>query len=63
MFMGAVDNAPLQTSLVEAKAKMELAEFAGFDAVRVAAFWAPGRASIIPSTTRSCSRTPPPRRS
>ena len=48
MFMGAVDNAPLQTSLVEAKVKMELAEFAGFDAVRVAAFWAPGRASIIP---------------
>jgi hypothetical protein len=48
MFMGAVDNAPLQTSLVAAKAKMELAEFAGFDAVRVAAFWAPGRASVIP---------------
>ncbi len=48
MFMGAVENAPLQTSLVAAKAKMDLAEFAGFDAVRVAAFWAPGRASIIP---------------
>jgi len=48
MFMGAVDNAPLQTSLVAAKAKLDLAQFAGFDAVRIAAFWAPGRASVIP---------------
>jgi hypothetical protein len=48
MFMGAVENASLQTSLVAAKAKMDLAAFAGFDTVRVAAFWAPGRASIIP---------------
>src|SRR5215211_8259750 len=52
MFMGAVENAPLQTSLVAAKAKMDLAAFAGFDAVRVAAFWAPGRASVIPEYDR-----------
>jgi hypothetical protein len=52
MFIGAVENAPLQTSLVAAKAKMDLAMFAGFDAVRVAAFWAPGRASVLPEWDR-----------
>jgi hypothetical protein len=52
LYIGAVENAPLQTSLVAAKAKMDLAMFAGFDAVRIAAFWAPGRASILPEWDR-----------
>ena len=46
--IGAVENAPLHPDLVTAKAKMDLARLAGFDTVRIAAFWAPGRASRIP---------------
>src|SRR3954464_10736155 len=52
MYVGAVENAPLQADLVSAKAKMELAKLAGFDSLRIAMFWAPGRASIIPDWDR-----------
>ena len=48
MYVGAVENAPLTPDLVTAKSKMELAKLAGFDALRIAMFWAPGRASIVP---------------
>jgi hypothetical protein len=48
LFIGAVENAPLQPDPVVAKAKVDLARLAGFDALRVSMFWAPGRASIIP---------------
>jgi hypothetical protein len=48
MFVGAVENAPLQTNLVAAKAKVDLAQLAGFDALRIVVFWGPGRASEVP---------------
>ena len=48
LFVGAVENAPLQADLVTAKAKVDLARLAGFDALRLAVFWAPGRASVMP---------------
>jgi hypothetical protein len=52
MFVGAVENAPMTTDLPTAKAKMDLARLAGFDTLRLAAFWAPGRASLIPDWDR-----------
>jgi hypothetical protein len=48
MFVGAVENAPLAPTLAEAKAKVDLARLAGFDTLRVGAFWGRGRASIVP---------------
>jgi len=48
LYVGAVENAPLQTDLVTAKAKFDLARLAGFDTLRLAVFWAPGRASVMP---------------
>src|SRR5690242_15407099 len=48
MFVGAVENAPLQTNMVTAKAKVDLAKLAGFDALRIVVFWGPGRASVVP---------------
>jgi len=38
----------LQADLVTAKAKVDLARLAGFDTLRLAVFWAPGRASVMP---------------
>jgi hypothetical protein len=48
LYVGAVENAPLQADLVGAKAKVDLARLAGFDTLRLAIFWAPGRASVMP---------------
>src|SRR5258706_657827 len=48
LYIGAVENAPLQADLVSAKAKVDLARLAGFDTLRLAIFWAPGRASVMP---------------
>jgi len=48
MFVGAVEIAPLQTNMVTAKAKVDLAKLAGFDALRIVVFWGPGRASVVP---------------
>jgi hypothetical protein len=48
LYVGAVENAPLQVDLVGAKAKVDLARLAGFDTLRLAVFWAPGRASVMP---------------
>jgi hypothetical protein len=39
----------MQTDLVTAKAKVDLARLAGFDTLRLAVFWAPGRASVMPA--------------
>ena len=50
MFIGAVENAPLQPDPVAAQAKVDLARLAGFDALRLTEFWGPGRASILPAT-------------
>ena len=50
MFIGAVENAPLQPDPVAAQAKVDLARLAGFDALRLTEFWGPGRASILPYT-------------
>ena len=48
LYVGAVENAPLQADLVTAKTKVDLARLAGFDTLRLAVFWAPGRASVMP---------------
>src|SRR6476659_941585 len=48
LYVGAVENAPLQADLVTAKAKVDLARLAGFESLRLAFFWAPGRASVMP---------------
>jgi hypothetical protein len=48
LYIGAVENAPLQADLVTAKTKVDLARLAGFDTLRLAIFWAPGRASVMP---------------
>jgi hypothetical protein len=48
MFIGAVENAPLQWDPAAAQAKVDLARLAGFDALRITEFWGPGRASILP---------------
>ncbi len=50
MFFGAVENAPLTLDPVAAQAKVDLAHLAGFSALRITEFWAPGRASILPGT-------------
>jgi hypothetical protein len=50
--IGAVENAPMQADLVTAKAKVDLARLAGFDTLRLAVFWAPGRASVMPEWDR-----------
>jgi hypothetical protein len=52
LYIGAVENAPLNTDLVTAKAKVDLARLAGFDTLRLAVFWAPGRASVMPEWDR-----------
>jgi hypothetical protein len=49
MFIGAVENAPLVTDPLEAKAKVDLAKLAGFGTLRISIFWARGRASTIPA--------------
>ena len=50
MYIGAVENAPLQWDPVAAQAKVDLARLAGFDALRITEFWGPGRASILPAS-------------
>jgi hypothetical protein len=52
LYVGAVENAPLQADLVTAKTKVDLARLAGFDTLRLAVFWAPGRASVMPEWDR-----------
>jgi hypothetical protein len=49
MFVGAVENAPLVPDPVEAKAKVDLAKLAGFDALRIGIFWHRGNGSVIPA--------------
>ena len=41
MFVGAAEDAGKTTSFVEAKAKMDLARLAGFDAIRLTSIWSP----------------------
>src|SRR5436190_13754013 len=48
MFIGAVENAPLTSDPIEAKAKVDLARLAGFDTLRVSMFWKRGNGSVIP---------------
>jgi hypothetical protein len=43
MFIGAAEDAARSISLVHAKAKMDLVQLAGFDAVRVTSNWKPGQ--------------------
>lgn len=52
LLVGAVENAPMQPDLLTAKAKVDLARLAGFDTLRLAVFWAPGRASVMPEWDR-----------
>src|SRR5436190_24234776 len=47
MFAGAVENAPLTPDPVRAKAEVDLARLAGFDALRVSMFWKRGKGSVI----------------
>jgi hypothetical protein len=42
LFVGASEDAPRSVSIVHAKAKMDLAALAGFDAIRVTSIWKPG---------------------
>ena len=49
MFIGAVENAPLTSDPLEAKAKVDLARLAGFDTLRVSMFWKRGNGSVIPA--------------
>jgi hypothetical protein len=43
MFVGVSEDAPRSTSIVHAKAKMDLAALAGFDAIRVTSIWKLGQ--------------------
>ena len=43
MFVGAAEDAGKTTSFVQAKAKMDLARLAGFDAIRLTSIWSPGQ--------------------
>jgi hypothetical protein len=52
LYVGAVENAPMQADLVTSKTKVDLARLAGFDTLRLAVFWAPGRASVMPEWDR-----------
>ncbi len=47
LFVGAVEDAPKQPDRVVAQAKIALAQLAGFDTIRMTAFWLPGR--LVPS--------------
>jgi hypothetical protein len=49
MFVGAAEDASKEPTLVLAKAKMDLAKLAGFDAVRITSQWRPGETA--PSTS------------
>jgi hypothetical protein len=42
MYVGAAEDTAKQTDLVVAKAKMTLAQLAGFNAIRLTALWSPG---------------------
>src|SRR5215218_5382744 len=46
MYFGAAEDAAKSTDLVVAKAKMDLAVLAGFDAIRLTAIWAPGQTKL-----------------
>jgi hypothetical protein len=43
MLVGAAEDAAKQPDLVSAKAKMDLAQLAGFNAIRLTTIWAPGQ--------------------
>ncbi len=43
MLVGAAEDAAKQPDLVTAKAKMDLAQLAGFNAIRLTTIWAPGQ--------------------
>jgi hypothetical protein len=46
MYFGAAEDAAKSTDPVVAKAKMDLAVLAGFDAIRLTAIWAPGQTKL-----------------
>ena len=46
MYVGAAEDAAKVTDLVDAKAKMDLAALAGFNAIRMTAIWEPGMRSL-----------------
>jgi len=48
MFVGASEDASRSISIVHAKAKMDLAALAGFDAIRVTSIWKPGEREPSP---------------
>jgi hypothetical protein len=48
LFVGASEDAPRSISIVHAKAKMDLAALAGFDAIRVTSIWKPGETEPSP---------------
>ena len=53
MLIGAVEDSPQQTDAVLAKAKMDLAKLAGFNAVRFELIWAPGMTEPTARTLRA----------
>jgi hypothetical protein len=52
MLVGAAEDAGKQPDLVAAKAKMDLARLAGFDAIRLTTNWAPGQTAPAPQELR-----------
>jgi hypothetical protein len=58
LLVGAAEDGVKQSTLVEAKAQMELLQLAGFQAVRVTSIWAPGlRAPTAAEQTRLANVT------
>src|ERR1700693_3283468 len=48
LVIGATEDAVRSTTLVDAKAQMDLLALAGFRAVRITQIWAPGERSVSP---------------
>src|ERR1700693_6396982 len=48
LVIGATEDAVRSTTLVDAKAQMDLLALAGFRAVRITQIWAPGERAISP---------------
>src|SRR5438105_15842263 len=48
LMLGATEDAVRSTTLVDAKAQMDLLALAGFRAVRITQIWAPGERAVSP---------------
>src|ERR1700674_1523654 len=48
LVLGATEDAVRSTTLVDAKAQMDLLALAGYRAVRITQIWAPGERSVSP---------------